>query len=70
MLGIAGGTMGVMAGLLASWIVGSTTQWQTYVTADSIIVSVAFSISVGLMFGVAPAMKAAALDPIQALQKD
>ncbi len=70
MLGILGGMMGVVAGLLIAWIVGATTQWQTYISIDSIVFSVVFSISIGLIFGVFPALKAAKLDPILALQKE
>lgn len=70
MLGILGGMVGVVAGLLIAWIVGATTQWQTYISIDSIVFSVVFSISIGLIFGVFPALKAAKLDPILALQKE
>jgi len=61
---------GITAGLLIAWIIGSTTQWKTYISIDSILFSVAFSISIGLIFGVFPALKAAKLDPILALQKE
>ena len=70
MLGISGGMTGVIAGLLISRVIGSTTQWQTYISIDSILFSVVFSISIGLIFGVFPAFKAAKLDPILALQKE
>ena len=70
MLGISGGMTGVAAGLLISRIIGATTQWQTYISIDSILFSVVFSISIGLFFGVFPALKAARLDPILALQKE
>ena len=70
MLGISGGVTGIVAGLLISVIIGSTTQWQTYISASPIILSAVFSISIGLIFGVFPALKAAKLDPILALQKE
>ncbi|TAL67651.1 MAG: FtsX-like permease family protein [Bacteroidetes bacterium] len=70
MLGISGGCSGVVTGLLISWIIGATTQWQTYISIDSVIMSVLFSFTIGLIFGVFPALKAAKLDPIQALQKE
>lgn len=70
MLGTSGGIAGVMAGLLIAFIIGATTQWQTYISVDSIVFSVVFSITIGLIFGVFPALKAAKLDPIQALQKE
>lgn len=70
MLGTSGGIIGVIAGLLIAFIIGATTQWQTYISISSVVVSVIFSISIGLIFGVFPALKAATLDPIQALQKE
>ncbi|MDP3684280.1 MAG: FtsX-like permease family protein, partial [Ignavibacteria bacterium] len=70
MLGISGGMTGVVAGLLIVWVIGTTTQWQTYISINSIVFSVVFSISIGLIFGVFPALKAARLDPILALQKE
>jgi len=70
MLGISGGMTGVVTGLLIAWVIGATTQWQTYISVSSILFSVVFSISIGLIFGVFPALKAAKLDPILALQKE
>jgi putative ABC transport system permease protein len=70
MLGIIGGMAGVVTGVLIAWIVGVTTEWSTYITGDSVGLSVVFSISIGLIFGVFPALKAARLDPIQALQRE
>lgn len=70
MLGILGGMIGVVAGLLMAWTIGVTTQWQTYISIDSIAFSVVFSITIGLIFGVFPALKAASLDPILALQQE
>ncbi|NJD22615.1 MAG: FtsX-like permease family protein [Melioribacter sp.] len=70
MLGISGGMTGVLSGLLIAWIIGATTQWQTYISVSSIVFSVVFSISIGLIFGVFPALKAANLDPILALQEE
>jgi putative ABC transport system permease protein len=70
MLGLAGGIAGVASGLLMAWVIGQTTQWQTSISTDSIVLPLAFSIITGLIFGVFPARKAAKLDPIEALQKE
>ncbi len=70
MLGISGGMTGVVLGLFITWIIGATTQWQTYISFNSIVFPVVFSISIGLVFGVFPARKAARLEPIHALQKE
>jgi putative ABC transport system permease protein len=69
-LGIFGGIAGIAAGLVIAWILGVTTQWQPYISLDSIVFSVLCSVTIGLIFGVFPAIKAAKTDPIQALQKE
>lgn len=69
-LGLSGGTLGIIMGLIIAWVVGITTNWQTYITLLSVLVSALFSISIGLIFGVVPARRAAKLDPIVALQKE
>ena len=67
-LSLVGGIVGVFAGLLASVTISHTLNWPTLVSPVSIVVSVIFSVLVGVGFGYYPARKAAALDPIDALR--
>ncbi|MDX6711408.1 MAG: putative transport system permease protein [Blastocatellia bacterium] len=67
-LSLVGGIIGVFAGLLASVTISHTLNWPTLVSPASIVVSVIFSVLVGVGFGYYPARKAAALDPIDALR--
>jgi len=62
-----GGAIGALVGVLLSRLVGSFAGWSTITTPASIILAFAVSVSVGLVFGVYPAMRAATLDPVQSL---
>ncbi len=69
-LGFSGGFLGILMGTGAAWVLGTTTQWQTAVSPASIAISLAFSLSVGLFFGVFPARRASRLNPIDALRAE
>lgn len=65
-LSLVGGTIGIIIGALGSW--GLSTFIQSTVTAWSVLLAFGFSAMVGIIFGVAPAIRAAKLDPIEALR--
>ncbi|MGH7501820.1 MAG: ABC transporter permease [Longimicrobiales bacterium] len=65
---IAGGILGVGTGMGAARILRDTAGWNTAVSADSVILAIAFAAAVGLFFGIWPARRAARLDPIDALR--
>ena len=62
-----GGLLGILAGVGLSQLVGYFAGWSTIVTLLSIVLAFVVSVSVGLIFGVYPAMRAARLDPVLAL---
>jgi putative ABC transport system permease protein len=67
-LSLVGGIIGVLVGILASVTISHTLNWPTLISPTSIVISVIFSVLVGVGFGYYPARKAAALDPIDALR--
>lgn len=62
-----GGVAGVAIGAALSRLVGDLNSWQTIVTPPSIVIALAFSIGVGIVFGYHPARRAASLLPVEAL---
>ena len=69
-LGFLGGFMGVFLGTAGAWIVETATKWQTAISLKPIVISLFFSLSIGLFFGVFPARKASLLNPIDALRAE
>jgi len=63
-----GGVLGVVAGLVIARAVAAYAGWPTVVTIWSILLSTGVSIAVGLGSGIYPAVRAAGLDPIEALR--
>jgi putative ABC transport system permease protein len=63
-----GGVLGIAVGLLIAKAVAAYAGWPTVVTIASIALSTGVSIAVGLASGIYPAVRAAELDPIDALR--
>jgi putative ABC transport system permease protein len=67
-LSLMGCVLGLLTGMIGAAIVGRVMHWQTVTTVSSMLIAVGFSAVVGVFFGLYPARKAAALDPIHALR--
>jgi len=65
---MAGGLIGVLLGVLVGVMIGSALNLPPTIPLWSIFLGLGFSVFIGLVFGVYPAMKAARLDPIVALR--
>ena len=68
MISISGGLIGVFLGVTIAVTVSAFANIPTVVTLGSIALSFGVAASVGLIFGIAPARKAASQDPIQSLR--
>ncbi len=66
-LALLGGVLGVGLGVAIAKVVSSYAAWPTVVTLGSIALSLGVSVAVGVISGFYPAVRAARLDPIQAL---
>lgn len=64
----SGGILGIIIGLLLGKLVGAVTPLAAGVSLFWIILGFSFSVSVGLIFGIYPAYRAARLDPIASLR--
>ena len=67
-LSLAGGLIGIAVGVAASFVISTIAGWGFIFNPFTVVVAVAFSLLVGVVFGVWPARQAARLDPITALR--
>jgi putative ABC transport system permease protein len=68
MISISGGIIGVILGIIFAYLVASFAEIPTIVSGISIVISFGVAATVGLIFGIAPARKAANQDPITSLR--
>jgi len=68
MISFVGGSFGIVFGFAMSRLIAWLAGWSTIVTVTSILLAFLVSITVGLVFGIYPAVQAARLDPVEALR--
>lgn len=69
-ISLIGGLIGIVVGVASAEMIASSADIPTVVSAWSIILSFGVAATVGLIFGLFPARKAAVQDPIKALRTD
>ena len=65
-----GGALGVIVGLILAKVISMVTDTPSAISIPSIILGVAFSMFIGIIFGFLPSLKAANMDPIEALRHE
>jgi putative ABC transport system permease protein len=69
-LAAMGGLMGIGLAEGITWLVRATTSMPMSTPLNAVIIGLSLSTGVGLFFGIYPAMRAAKLDPIEALRAE
>jgi putative ABC transport system permease protein len=70
MISITGGLVGVAIGIFLAFLVSTFGDFPTVVSFSSVFISFGVAATVGLIFGIAPARRAANQDPITSLRHD
>jgi macrolide transport system ATP-binding/permease protein len=68
LMSFIGGAVGILLGSSVSMLITKFVGWAVRVSLASVALATAFSLSVGIVFGLWPAQKASQLDPIEALR--
>jgi putative ABC transport system permease protein len=69
-LSIFGGMVGISLGFLAALTIAAVTPLPARLEPWSVVLGIGITAGVGLFFGLYPASRAAALDPIEALRRE
>jgi putative ABC transport system permease protein len=70
LLALGGGLLGVLLGFLLAWSISFVAHWPTQVPIWAVFLSFGVSVGTGLLFGIYPARRAAAMNPIEALRHE
>jgi putative ABC transport system permease protein len=68
LISLSGGTVGILLGLALPFSVRFITNYRVPISGWSVIIAVAVSSLVGVLFGTLPAARAAQLDPVESLR--
>jgi putative ABC transport system permease protein len=66
----AGGVLGILVGSGVALGLTELANWNTAVSPGAVAMAFGFATAVGLFFGIYPARRAAALDPIDSLRHE
>jgi len=70
MISVSGGLIGVILGVALAYMVSTFADIPTIISFTSILLSFGVAATIGLIFGIAPARRAASQDPITSLRHE
>jgi putative ABC transport system permease protein len=70
LLTLFGGILGVLTAAGVTSLLQATLGWSMKLDMTAVVVAISTSLSVGVLFGLVPARRAARLDPIEALRHE
>ncbi|MBT9559547.1 MAG: ABC transporter permease [Myxococcales bacterium] len=70
LVALAGGLLGLALGYGGAVAIARVGGWETIVPTYAVALALGVSVTVGLVFGVGPARRAAKLDPVEALRQE
>jgi putative ABC transport system permease protein len=65
---VSGGAVGIVLGTAVSWVITVSAGWRTHVSPGAVAIAFFVSFLVGVIFGLYPAVKAATLEPADAVR--
>ena len=69
-LSASGGLLGILVGIAIPIAVSFFSDIRTHISVPSVVIAFSIAVTIGIVFGVYPARRAAMLDPIEALRHD
>ena len=68
LMSLIGGASGILLGVGTAALINLLAGWSVRIMPASVALATAFSLAIGILFGLWPAKKAAELNPIEALR--
>lgn len=69
-ISVVGGIIGIVVSIILNYVIRITTDIEPVVSWQVVVIAALVSLMVGIIFGTAPALKAARKDPIEALRNE